>query len=273
MAGGGGNMFSTYVKMAKHSAMTTHIGASAMRNYFRGRKAQKRADASKPPLVDKGEASFLQDIENRRNNIDTGVGYASAEREADQLTANTQANILKASGGDTGAAINGLLLAARMGGQQFNQSAVTQGAQQQNFLTNMAGGLVGKIADRKMQLQLADRAQYLAQAMQYKQQAQQQGTQLLTHMLDTDSAGLSGFGKGSGTNQGINGTSSGQGMGGSGGGGERSGGGRNIMSMIGGGGGGAGAGGGGGAAAGASMGSFGGGAEQAGGAAGMAAGR
>lgn len=247
-----GNMTGTYVQMAKHSAMTTHLGTSAIRDFYRGKKYQKKADAAKPPLVDQGEASFLQDIENRRNNIDTGVGYASAERQADQLTANTQSNILKASGGDTGAAINGLLLAARMGGQQYNDSAVTQQAQQQNFLTQTAGGLVNKIADRKLQLQLADRAQYLAQAMQYKQQAQQMGTQLLTHMLDTDSAGLGGMmgGGKKATTQKINGVDPGAS------GGATSGGGSGILSGLknmGGSGGGASAGG-----AGAAAGTFGG---------------
>lgn len=210
--GQGGGMFSTYVKMAKHSAQTTHIAANAVRNFVKGRKAQKMADASKPPLVDQSEAAFLNDIQMRRKNIDTGVGYATQEREADQLTANTQNNIMKAGGGDVGATINGLLLAARMGGQQFNEGALTQASQQQNMYTQMANGLVGKIADRKMQLQLADRAQYLAQAMNYKQQAQAQGTQLLNHMLDTDSAGLSGFGGGSGTKQSINGSNSGGGQ-------------------------------------------------------------
>lgn len=244
-----GNMMSTYVKMAKHSAQTTHIAANAVRNFYRGRKEQKLADASKPPLVDQGEASFLQDIQNRRNNIDTGVGYASAEREADQLTANTQQNILRASGGDSGAAINGLLLAARMGGQQYNQSAVTQQAQQQNFLTSTAGTLVGKIADRKLQLQLADRAQHMAAAANYKQQAQAQGTQLLNHILDTDSAGLSGFGSGSGTSQKINGVGGGGASGGGAAAGTSSGGGGMMSSMMGGGGA---SGGGGGAAAGTS---------------------
>lgn len=214
----GGGMFSTYTQMAKHSAQTTHIAANMVKNFIKGRKAQKKADASKPPLVDQQEAAFLNDIQMRRKNIDTGVGYATQEREADQLTANIQANVLKAGGGDIGATINGLLLAARMGGEQYNQGALTQASQQQNMYTQMAGGLVSKIADRKMQLQLADRAQYLAQAMNYKQQSQAQGTQLLNHMLDTDSAGLSGLGSGSGTKQSINGSNAGGTQGGGGGG-------------------------------------------------------
>lgn len=206
MGGGGGMGPQQYVQMAKHSAVTTYLAANALNNVRKGRKFQKKADASKPPLVDQQEASFLNDIQTRRKNIDTGVGYATQEREADQLTANTQANILKAGGGDVGSTINGLLLAARMGSNAYNEGALTQASQQQNMLTQIAGGLVQKIADRKMQLQLADRAQYLAQAMQYKQQAQQQGTQLLMHMLDTESAGLGGFMGGKpATTQSVNG--------------------------------------------------------------------
>lgn len=199
-----GNMWSTYGKMMKHGTQTMYIGANVLSNYIKGRKYQKKADAAKPPLVDQQEASFLNDIQMRRKNIDTGVGYATQERQADQLTAETQGNVLKAGGGDVGATINGLMLAARMGSQAFNEGAVTQASQQQNMYTQMAGGLVSKIADRKMQLQLADRAQYLAQAMNYKQQSQAQMTQLVNHMMDTDSAGLSGFGSGSGTNQDLN---------------------------------------------------------------------
>lgn len=221
----GGMSPQTYVQMAKHSAQLTHMGANLLKNMYQGRKFQKRADASKPPLVDQKEAGFLNEINMKRKNIDTGVGYAAQEREADQFTANAQANVMRAGGGDIGATMNGLLLAARMGGNMYNEGAVTQASQQQNMLTSMAGGLVSKIADRKMQLQLADRAQYLAQAMNHKQQANVQGTQLMNHILDTDAAGLGMMGGGTGTNQSVNGVAAK----GAGGGGNSGGGGGGMM--------------------------------------------
>jgi hypothetical protein len=197
-----------WLQWIKHGTQTTHMALETGNSFLKARKYQKKADAAKPPLVDQQEAGFLDEINMKRKNLDTGVGYAAGERQADQTVANTQNMMSKVAGGDLGASINSMLLAARMGAQQYSD-VFANSQNTQNMLTQMAGGLVSKIADRRMQLQLADRAQYLAQAMNYRQQAHAQGTALINHLNDTDSAGLGmmGGGSGSGTKQSFNGQS------------------------------------------------------------------
>jgi hypothetical protein len=80
----------------------------------------------------------------------------------DSTTAGTQNGILSAGGGNVGGTMQALLSAQRNAGDAQNQ-VLANGEQQNNAVTGMYGELLNKVAARKMQLQLMQHDELMAQ--------------------------------------------------------------------------------------------------------------
>lgn len=127
-----------------------------------------KANASLPGLIDPNQAAFAAELAQKRKALDTGAEYASGLNAVDQTTANTQDAITKVTGGDVGGTVQGLLQAERVGGAGKNE-VVAQGAKNQLVYNNMYQELMNKIAARKLQLQMYQSQQALAQGTQEHQ--------------------------------------------------------------------------------------------------------
>jgi hypothetical protein len=148
------------------------IGAGVgLTQMIQARSAKNRANQTLPPAVDINQASFLAELQAKRNSIASGADFAAGTREVDQTTANTQNAITKVTGGDAGGTIAGLIQAGRAGGAGKNQVFAT-GQQQGLQYNQMYGELMNKIAARRMQLSLYRSQQHRAEWAQKSQDAQ-----------------------------------------------------------------------------------------------------
>jgi len=125
----------------------------------------KRAQAATPPGEDPELRVFLNEIQQRRKELETGAGFQTQRRLIGQQLATTQRGIVRAGGGATGATISGLARAQRVAGTQLGE-VLGQAEQRQLFLTQMAGQIIGDIGQRKLELQLLERGQALAESKQ-----------------------------------------------------------------------------------------------------------
>lgn len=132
--------------------------------------SKKKAEESTPPLEDPEVRSFLNEIDLKRKSINTGSAFATGAREVDQAQAAANDSIVKVTGGNVGSTIEALNRSQRSAGTNMN-SVLAEGARQEMFFTNMASDLLKGISDRKLQLQLANKSQHMAEWAQTQQDA------------------------------------------------------------------------------------------------------
>lgn len=137
------------------------IGQAAVQQ-LQANKLQKKADSAFPELVDPNQASFLSELEQKRNAMETGAQFASGMATAESTGAGTMQAITEAGGGDAAQTIQGLLQAQKGVNAAKNQ-VLAQGEQMQGQADNLYSGMLNKIAARKMQLQLLKSQQYMAE--------------------------------------------------------------------------------------------------------------
>lgn len=131
-----------------------------------------KAESVKPPLEDPRQLAMLARLQQMQKSLETGAEFQSAREAATQNVAGTQAGIVRATGGDVGGTIQGLLQAQRLGGQQINQ-AYAQAGERQAQLTPLAMSLQNLISARKMELSLKEELQARAEWARLQQQANQ----------------------------------------------------------------------------------------------------
>lgn len=149
--------------------------ATGLLQGIQANKLKRQADAVFPELVDPNQASYLAELNQKRKSIDTGADAAEAFQEANQNQASANDAIVKASGGDSGSAIQGLLQAQGVAGATKNK-ALADGQNQQFAYTGAYGNQLNMIAAKKLQLQLLKQNQLMAR-FAAKQQAAGQNTQ------------------------------------------------------------------------------------------------
>lgn len=125
----------------------------------------RRARGLTPPQEDPELRAFLNEIQQRRKELETGAGFQTQRRLIGQQLATTQRGIVRAGGGATGATISGLARAQRVAGTQLGE-VLGAAEQRQLFLTQMAGQIIGDIGQRRLELQLLERGQALAESKQ-----------------------------------------------------------------------------------------------------------
>jgi len=126
------------------------------------RKNKKAAEANMPQGVDPQQAAFADELNQKRESINTGSAYAAGMNEADQGQASANSGIVNATGGDVQGTVDALIKAQRASGEQRN-NILAQGDASQRFYTGMYGSMVDKIAQRKLELQLLRHNQNMAE--------------------------------------------------------------------------------------------------------------
>jgi len=123
------------------------------------------------PMEDAEQRSFLDELNMKRKQLEAGAGAQTqlGMGLVGRGLAQTQQNMAGAAGGNSGAAIQGMAMAQRQAGDAANQ-VLAQGQEQAGFYTQMANNLLGKIAERKFGLQVANRLQKLRESMELRAQ-------------------------------------------------------------------------------------------------------
>lgn len=147
------------------------IGSSIVQNISAAKK-KKQADSLMPGTVDPHQAAFLAELNQKRKAIDTGADFGAGMNAINSTNASTNEALTRASGGDTGATIQGLLGAQRVAGDAGN-NVIAQGQQQQMGYNSMYNDLNNKMAARAMQIQMQRSQQARAEWAQKKQTANQ----------------------------------------------------------------------------------------------------
>lgn len=163
--------------------------ATGLLQNIQANKLKKQAEAAMPDLIDPSQSSFLAELGQKRKAIETGAEYTAGINEADSAQASANDAIVNASGGNTGATIQGLLQAQGVAGRTKNQS-IAQGQTKQLAYNTAFSNLLNDISARQLELKLLDRNQKLAEWSKKKQFANQN--------INAGLASLLSGGKGSG---------------------------------------------------------------------------
>lgn len=134
-------------------------------------KQNKSEQSQKIAMADPLEQSRMQELRQISKNISTGSDALTQNKlsEINKLGAQTQGAIAKVSGGDVGGTVQGLLQAQRGTQTGINQALSDRG--QLPYYQGLAQQLSSRMADRKLQLGLLDRAQKTAEYAQARKNA------------------------------------------------------------------------------------------------------
>lgn len=153
------------------AASASGIGAvTGLVQTIQALNAKKKAAGSAPEKIDPTQAAFLAELAQKRKSIDTGAEFATGMQTVDDTMSATNDAIVRNAGGDAAGSMQALLQSAALAGRQKNQ-ILAQGAQRQDQATGLYASTLDKIAQRKMDLQLEDHRQALAEYIAGKQNA------------------------------------------------------------------------------------------------------
>lgn len=163
-AGGAGILSGLFGKNKLPNILGTVLGAGQQ---VAGAAKGRRAQQLMPPAEDPEMRQFLSEIQRKRKQLATGVAFQPQAEELRKQQVQTQRNVLRLSGGAGGAAIAGTTRAQRATGAALGEVAERAG-QREMFLTQLAGKTISDISQRRLELQLLQRAQTLAESAQLK---------------------------------------------------------------------------------------------------------
>ena len=129
----------------------------------------RRANQSEPPLEDPRQLELLQKVQRQQKAFETGTAFEPERQAIAQQLAGTQRGVLRASGGASGAAIAGLARSQRAAARSL-QDITRARLQQSNILQQMFSEQLGRTAQRKLEIQLLQRAQNLAESAQQRKE-------------------------------------------------------------------------------------------------------
>lgn len=134
------------------------------------RDAQRAQNAI--PSIDPTELAYLSDIRNKRTMYESGMDRLTQQRirGAEQAGAQTQANIDRVAGGDSGLAIDSLLR-SQQGTQTGMSNAASTGDQSAMQLQMAEMPLVQDMADRDYKLKIYERDRLFGESAQQGQAA------------------------------------------------------------------------------------------------------
>jgi len=120
-----------------------------------------------PGLEDPNQTSRLLEVDRIAKNIQAGTDSATEQALASgaETTAATQSRLSRLTGGATGATTDALLKSQRAGQSAANQ-AVAQGQSRLPFFMNLGQQISNRAEQRKLELELLDRAQVSAETAQ-----------------------------------------------------------------------------------------------------------
>lgn len=141
---------------------------SGVEQLITSRKNKTAADNLAPPLYDPSQQALLSELNQKRKALGTG---AESQTGVDMVRGNQVAAndaITHNTGGDVGSTISGILGAENSANKGIGQVYAGDQANEK-FYTQAHMTLLNKIADRKMQLQLASQGQNRAEWAQNQQ--------------------------------------------------------------------------------------------------------
>jgi len=147
------------------------LGAGALQS-LQAMKLKNKAETALPSFVDPNQSAFLAELAQKRKSIDTGADFAAGMNTIDTTNAGTNEAIVRSTGGDVGGTIQALLQSQGMANQAKN-NVLAQGQQQQMQYNQMYSGLLNRVEDRKLQLQMYRSQQARAEWAKKQQQANQ----------------------------------------------------------------------------------------------------
>lgn len=143
------------------------IGGAIIGGAMGGAKQQRANQAQNIPLVDPMERARLAQLEQTRKAISSGTDVMTQQAIQQQQNVGkaAQSALARSTGGDVGSTVDALLKAQKATQGGINQ-AMAQNAQRLPYFQSAEGDLLSRIAQRKLELGLLNRAQKTAEAAQ-----------------------------------------------------------------------------------------------------------
>lgn len=154
-------------KIGNRAGSAVGAGTGAVQ-LLKGRNMLKAAEEATPSDMDPTQAAFLAELAQKKNALNTGAEYSSSIDAINDKMRQTQNVITANTGGDVGGSVSALLKSQQVGNQGVGQ-VLAQGQQDIQFNTGIYGDVLNKIAQRRLELGLLDRAQKMAQGTMLKQ--------------------------------------------------------------------------------------------------------
>lgn len=176
MAGGAIGKMASGAISGDNKSMTQQAGQSGMAmgigQMLSGLSSKKSAEGYFPSYQDPKQMALLAEIGQKKKSLETGADFAEALRGINQAQGATQAGIIKATGGDVGGTIQGLLQSERTTANARNQ-AYAQGAGQQMAYNSLYSNLLNNIEARDLQLRMQQSQQKMAEWAQSMKEGRQ----------------------------------------------------------------------------------------------------
>ena len=132
---------------------------------------KKQANAMIPPEEDLQQRSMLNEIRNKRLQMERGAGTAASTARgltAKQM-AQTQSNITRAAGGNLGATLSGLAMSQGAAGDTMNKVLAEQQQQSAAYM-QLQNQLQNEVSQRKFSLQMGNYLQKLRESSELRQE-------------------------------------------------------------------------------------------------------
>lgn len=126
---------------------------------------KKKAESLMPPEQDAAQVSALEDAKRKLKQLESGTdaNTQAAIQESEQLTAGTQGDILKATGGNIGGTVDALLKAQRIGGRN-NNKALAGASKRASGFQGVVERMANRIEQRKLDIQSTKSRQAYAES-------------------------------------------------------------------------------------------------------------
>jgi hypothetical protein len=131
-----------------------------------------RKDKNELPLTDPYQINMLNDLKRKQRSLETGTADQAQQDMIKQAGTKAMDNIVKLSGGNIGVATSQINAAQRATGKNMNE-LFSQMSAESFKMDDLMEGLVGKIANRKLQIQAYEKAQANVTSAQNKQNVMQ----------------------------------------------------------------------------------------------------
>jgi hypothetical protein len=135
---------------------------------------KSKANRMEPPMEDVQQRAILEDIRRKRRNMEMGVGTEASQAKdlVGRNLAQTQRNVLRASAGRPGTAMQGLAMASRAAGDLQNKALANQ-SQMANYYAQLQQQAVNDMAQRRLYLERQAQAQKQRESAEALQGAMQ----------------------------------------------------------------------------------------------------
>ena len=143
-------------------------GALAVGQTIAGAAKMAQANNITIDETDSRQVSFLDEILARSRAYDTGAAFTNARDSLSRDVASINAGVVATSGGQGGAAANNLARVAESSAAGFNNVMAT-GQQMQMQYTGLANQLINDIAQRRLEVRMAEKMQKRAMGTQLLQ--------------------------------------------------------------------------------------------------------